>query len=214
MVRVLGNLQREKIMKIHKKLSEIQEKLKAPKNQRNTFGNYNYRSCEDILEGVKPLLGGGYVTLNDDIVAIQDRIYVKATASYHFEGESVSASAFAREPDNQKGMTSSQLTGSTSSYARKYALNGLLCIDDTKDDDTKKPPSNATKTNVKAPKVTKAVKGPKENPPAESPSDDHCQLCGEVLIPLKDGTKLFCRNWQDVSNGKHTVKAVKGPKIM
>lgn len=120
-----------------KTLNKIQKELKAPKGQRNSFGNYNYRSCEDILEAVKPLLGDAVLTIQDDIVMIGDRFYVKATATIS-EGEvSVSASAFARESLDKKGMDAAQITGATSSYARKYALNGLFCIDDTKDADTK-----------------------------------------------------------------------------
>lgn len=116
----------------------IQSGLKAPKNQRNTFGNYNYRNCEDILEAVKPLLAKNncILKLTDDIVLIGDRFYVKATATIsNCEGKSESVTAFARESLDKKGMDASQITGATSSYARKYALNGLFCIDDTKDAD-------------------------------------------------------------------------------
>lgn len=116
----------------------IQSELKAPKNQRNTFGNYNYRNCEDILEAVKPLLAKNncILKLTDDIVLIGDRFYVKATATIsNCEGKSESVTAFARESLDKKGMDASQITGATSSYARKYALNGLFCIDDTKDAD-------------------------------------------------------------------------------
>ncbi|MDD5009392.1 MAG: ERF family protein [Syntrophorhabdaceae bacterium] len=128
-------------------LSKIQQQLKAPKNQMNTFGNYKYRSCEDILEAVKPLLGGAVVLLNDDIVLIGDRYYVKSTATIKDGTESVSVSAFARESLEKKGMDVAQITGASSSYARKYALNGLFCIDDTKDADTNgKPPASATDT--------------------------------------------------------------------
>ena len=116
------------------KLSEIQQKLKAPKGQENKFGGYKYRSCEDILEAVKPLLGDATLTLTDDIVEIGGRVYVKATAT--FTGEDThTTTAFAREAEAKKGMDESQITGSASSYARKYALNGLFCIDDTRDAD-------------------------------------------------------------------------------
>lgn len=128
--------------KIMETLNKIQKELKAPKNQKNTFQGYNYRSCEDILEAVKPLLGKSILTLSDEIVMFGDRFYVKATATIE-EGEyKKSVSAFAREEEkkvNKEGksiMDASQITGSTSSYARKYALNGLFCIDDTKDADT------------------------------------------------------------------------------
>ena len=122
-----------------KELISIQQELKAPKGQYNSFGKYHYRSCEDILEAVKPLLGKHNCILNisDQIELVGDRFYVKATATIiNSEGKSVTTTAFAREQENKAGMDSSQLTGSTSSYARKYALNGLFCIDDTQDADT------------------------------------------------------------------------------
>lgn len=125
-------------------LKQIQFRLKAHKGQFNKFGNYNYRSCEDILEAVKPLLEefDCTLTLSDDIQMVGDRIYVKATATIIngkagiAGGEAVSVSAFAREAATKKGMDDSQITGTASSYARKYALNGLFLIDDTKDADT------------------------------------------------------------------------------
>lgn len=117
----------------------IQQGLKAPKGNYNNFGKYNYRSCEDILEAVKPLLSeqGCTLVITDDIMLIGDRFYVKATATLtNSEGVKEVATAYAREQETKSGMDSSQLTGATSSYARKYALNGLFCIDDTKDADT------------------------------------------------------------------------------
>ena len=132
-----------------KELIEIQKELKAPKNQRNNFGKYNYRSCEDILEAVKPLAhkNGCVVLLHDEVKIIGDRIYVCATATLHKnDQEGVSVDAWAREPEIQKGMNEAQITGSASSYARKYALNGLFAIDDTKDADTDE---HHNKTNVK-----------------------------------------------------------------
>lgn len=119
-------------------LQQIQQKLKAPKNQRNSFGGYNYRSCEDILEALKPVLAefNAAVILSDEIVQMGTRWYVKATATLKTETESVSVTAYAREAETCKGMADSQITGSASSYARKYALNGLFGIDDTKDADT------------------------------------------------------------------------------
>lgn len=118
------------------KIASIQTSLKAPKGQRNSFGNYDYRSCEDILEALKPLLKDLVLTVTDDVVLIGDRFYIKATATLTDGEDSISNTAFAREELTKKGMDSSQVTGSTSSYARKYALNGLLCIDDNKDADT------------------------------------------------------------------------------
>lgn len=126
-------------------LAAMQQKLKAPKNQFNSFGKYNYRNCEDILEAVKPLLGEAVVLLSDEIIMVGDRVYVKATATLRFEEWSVSVSASARESLDKKGMDSAQITGAASSYARKYALNGLFLIDDTKDADSGNNKSNAGK---------------------------------------------------------------------
>ena len=134
-------------------LSEIQTKLHAPKGQTNKFGGYKYRSCEDIVEAVKPHLAqhGYALTLSDEMVAVGDRIYVKATARLCREnGETVAETfGWAREAENKKGMDDSQLTGSCSSYARKYALNGLLAIDDTKDADTNEQAAQVSKAPTK-----------------------------------------------------------------
>ncbi|MCP4342985.1 MAG: ERF family protein [Desulfobulbaceae bacterium] len=122
-------------MSIHKELARIQKELKTPKSQYNKFGKYNYRNCEDILEAVKPLLGELVLTLSDKVEAIGGNVYITATAKI-FDGEnSIEVSASAREAVTKKGMDDSQITGTSSSYARKYALNGLFCIDDTKDAD-------------------------------------------------------------------------------
>lgn len=127
-------------MNTNEKLMNIQVELKAPKSQYNNFGKYSYRNLEDILEALKPLLikYKAFINISDEIVMIGDRYYVKATATIVNSEESgeISAIAYAREDDTKKGMDLSQLTGSTSSYARKYALNGLFAIDDTKDSDT------------------------------------------------------------------------------
>lgn len=118
-----------------KKLVEIQQKLKAPKSQTNSFGKYKYRSCEDILEAVKPILGEAFLTLTDEMVEVGGRVYVKAKASLSLGEEHVSVEAYAREAEEKKGMDAAQVTGAASSYARKYALSGLFCIDDNKDSD-------------------------------------------------------------------------------
>lgn len=124
----------------YKRVSEAQAELKAPKNQRNNFGNYNYRSCEDILEAAKPICKkyGLMLNLSDKIVCVGERYYVEATATiYDTESDAyVFSMASARESETKKGMDDSQITGTASSYARKYALNGLFNIDDTKDADT------------------------------------------------------------------------------
>jgi hypothetical protein len=122
-------------------LQQIQSELKAPKGQKNNFGNYSYRSAEDILSAVKPLLQKHEVSLiiSDDIVGVEGRVYVKATATIYSSAKDCEilarSTGFAREALAKKGMDDAQITGSASSYARKYALNGLLCIDDTKDPD-------------------------------------------------------------------------------
>lgn len=140
-------------MNIYEKLLTVQSKLKAPKSQYNSFGKYNYRNAEDILEAVKPLCVevGAFIVLTDEIISVGERYYVKATARFidtqATDGQikMIDVSASAREEDEKKGMDGSQITGASSSYARKYALNGLLCIDDTKDSDT-------TNTQGKEPK--------------------------------------------------------------
>lgn len=139
-------------MNIYEKLVDIQGRLKAPKNQRNNFGKYNYRSCEDILEAVKPLLVEKKLTLtiSDEVVSTGVLTYVNATASISDGKETVSVSAQAGIDPNRKGMDIAQSFGSSSSYARKYALNGLFLIDDTKDAD-------ATNTHGKSSQTKKAV---------------------------------------------------------
>ena len=127
-------------MSVYLKLVKVQSELKAPKSQYNSFGKYSYRNCEDILEALKPILNEvkAIVNISDEVVLIGDRYYIKATVKFidAETGEVIEASAMAREEETKKGMDASQLTGSTSSYARKYALNGLFAIDDTKDSDT------------------------------------------------------------------------------
>ena len=127
-------------MNIYEKLTEVQNELKAPKSKYNSFGKYNYRSCEDILEAVKPILKSKRLamTVKDDVFNIGDRFYIMATVTV-FDCESeekVTTTAYAREDADKKGMDGSQITGSSSSYARKYALNGMFAIDDTKDADS------------------------------------------------------------------------------
>lgn len=130
-------------MEIFKKLREVQNELKAPKERLNKFGGYAYRSCEDILNAVKPLLekNGLAIILSDDVVQIGDRFYIKSTATlYSEDGENIKNTAYAREPLAKKGADESQITGASSSYARKYALAGLLAIDSTEDADTDEKP--------------------------------------------------------------------------
>lgn len=127
-------------MNIYEKLLRVQVELKAPKGQYNSFGKYKYRSCEDILTAVKPLLEkvGATITITDDLALVGDRFYVKATATFTDTEKctAITNTAFAREDENKKGMDGSQVTGTASSYARKYALNALFLIDDNADPDT------------------------------------------------------------------------------
>lgn len=127
-------------MGVYQKLLAVQGALKAPKGQYNSFGKYSYRNCEDILEAVKPLLNANNAALflSDTLKHESGRYYIEATATFVDceSGETIKAAAYAREEESKKGMDGSQITGASSSYARKYALNGLFCIDDTKDSDT------------------------------------------------------------------------------
>lgn len=146
------------------KLFKIQQELKVPKNQRNTFGNYNFRNCEDIMEASKPICAKHNCLLicSDELIQVGDRYYVKAIATIFDldSGESVSTSACAREEETKKGMDASQITGASSSYARKYALNGLLQLDDNKDADTNEYKKQKEKDNLKS--TTKKVDKPVE----------------------------------------------------
>ena len=159
----------------------IQNELKAPKGQFNSFGRYKYRSCEDILEAVKPLLHKYSCSLNisDEVVMVGDRFYIKATATLRKDtGEVISSSvAYAREDEAKKGMDGAQVTGAASSYARKYALNGLFCIDDTKDADTDEYTKKANSVSTSKP----AEQEPNEAPPAPKPK----------VIKVNGNTKLL-----------------------
>lgn len=173
-------------MKITEQLRAVQMALKAPKGQHNKFGNYDYRSCEDILEAVKPLLQEQQLTLwlDDSVVNVGDRIYVKATATIKSEdGEQVENHAYAREAETKKGMDDSQITGTASSYARKYALNGLFLIDDTKDADTD---SYQQQTTMCPPKlITKAQ------------TEELLSLCAELKWPANEMLKYLSKKYPD-----------------
>jgi len=179
------------------KLAEIQQALKAPKGQRNSFGNYNYRSCEDILEAVKPLLGDEVLTISDEIVEVGFRVYVKATATCC----GLSVTGYAREEEKKKGMDEAQITGAASSYARKYALNGLFCIDDTKDAD-------ATNTHGRAP-AKKAA--PKEEPGLKEAKQELLAFVEEDRKGIFDGdmgTVDFLKNAIKATFGKASLATV------
>lgn len=173
-------------MKLSEKLTVIQSSLKAPKNQTNTFGKYKYRSLEDICEAVKPLLkdNGLVLTITDSIESIGDFIFLKATAQITDGNEAISVSAYARHPVDKKGMDDSQITGATSSYARKYCLNGLFLIDDTKDADATQQP---------APKSAKAHK-------------EVSQLT--EYYPTSDFNKNFPAWEKLISSGSHTAASI------
>lgn len=163
-----------------KELQVIQSKLKAPKGNYNSFGKYKYRSAEDILEAVKPLLNeeNCILTLSDEIVQVGDRYYIKATCTLvNSDGQIVETSALAREEDTKKGMDASQITGTASSYARKYALNGLFCIDDTKDADA----LNTSAEYTQQPAKTKTQ--PKGNQVIMAKDDDGLEDAYLIMKP-------------------------------
>ena len=171
-------------MSIYEKLLSIQTELKAPKSQYNDFANYNYRNCEDILEALKPLLKQHNATLllTDEIENIGDRFYVRANATFIDieNGAKVTVSALAREDLTKPKFDGSQATGSASSYARKYALNGLFCIDDTKDSDT----LNNNKEYTAQPKAHKQPTKPVQ-PPKQASNAIICPVCGKPVQPAK-----------------------------
>lgn len=191
---------------LHKKLWTIQQTLNAPKNQRNNFGGYNYRSAEDILEAVKPLLQNITLTVSDEIVLIGNRYYVKATATLSDGEDVIAVTAYAREEESKKGMDASQLTGATSSYARKYALNGLFCIDDAKDPDTD---AYAKQTNQQPRQQKNPPKQQQQKAPP-NPDEVLARFC-DAAAKAPDANKLreiFGKCWKLLPEGsEHRVKA-------
>ena len=188
--------------KVHQKLAAIQSALKAPKSQFNKFGGYKYRKAEDILEAVKPLLKqyGCTLTCTDELQLIGDRYYIKATATLtnSEDGMSVSTTAYAREEEEKKGMDGSQVTGASSSYARKYALNGLLCIDDTADSDTTnqggagaaETPAEAakpTRTRKTATKEEKAAVAPVSGPAKKVVTEQNIRKIVDWVVMVPEG---------------------------
>ena len=166
-------------------LHKIQKELKVGKGNRNEFGKYNYRNCSDILEAVKPLLPDGYsLLLSDDIVLIGERYYVKATAILSNGKESSVVTAFARESFDKKGMDDSQITGAASSYARKYALNGLFAIDDTKDADGMDNSGHETKKDTK----------PQQKMPSNATvGDEEFKVLNDLLDQTGSDKAAFCQ---------------------
>lgn len=170
-------------------MATIQSSLKAPKGQTNKFGGYKYRSCEDILEAVKPHLHEHslVLTITDEMVDVGGRVYVKATAVVHNEqGQAVQTSGFAREEETKKGMDTSQITGSASSYARKYALNGLFCIDDTKDSDA----TNSHGRTAPAKKAP-AKQAPAKKADSKGLSDEEMAQLEQYISSAKNSLAAF-----------------------
>lgn len=187
--------------KIVKKLAVIQQKLSVPKNQVNNFGHYNYRSCEDILEAVKPLLGDMILTLEDDVINVGDRYYIKATAVLN-DGEDtpMGVSAFAREALDRKGMDDSQITGSASSYARKYALAGLFLLDDSKDADTQ---DNTKEVTTVAPKQENATAGTVRPSITDKSTEKQIKMIQAIYHEkglATDAMKLLLKNKYNISS--------------
>lgn len=151
------------------KLIQVQAELRAPKSQYNSFGGFSYRSCEDIVEAVKPLLAkqGLLLTIKDEVELIGDRFYIRATATVTDGNTLIASTAYAREERTKKGMDAAQITGSASSYRRKYALNGLFCIDDNKDPDTVQNAEPAAKPSA-APQMTQCAICGKKIPSAQA----------------------------------------------
>lgn len=174
-------------------LIAVQSELKAPKSQYNSFGKYKYRSCEDILEAVKPLLAanGLALSLSDEPCVASGRYYIKATATVYGAGDAHSVTGYAREPDEKKGMDDSQITGTASSYARKYALNGLFLIDDTKDADTDEYHAQQAKKTAKKAETSgqNATKTQAKQEPAKPAIV--CQACGKPLVGVTHNGKAF-----------------------
>lgn len=188
-------------MNIVEKLMNIQQKLNAPKDQFNGFGKYSYRSAEGILQAVKPLLEENKVclTLSDTMCEIGGRVYVKATATLKDaeSTEDIFVDAFAREEESKKGMDASQVTGASSSYARKYALNGLFAIDDNKDSDVtntgeKQPKFESKPQDVKIPARQQKSQQSAEKQPKEGPDGYfYCESCGGIITEFNSKGKTI-----------------------
>jgi len=170
-------------------LRRLQAELKVPKGQWNEFGKYKYRSCEDILEAVKPLLQGALLTISDEIVMVGQRYYVQATATIKDGDKAEVAKAYAREEEVKKGMDAAQITGAASSYARKYALAGLLLLDDTPDADTK----DNRGTPEKGKRIGGHQDGPPPPPPPPNPEDGDGGDGRDRGITKKQRAMLFAK---------------------
>lgn len=211
---------------MNNKLLAIQSELKAPKGQFNSFGKYYYRNCEDILEAVKPLLAkhGATLTISDEIVAVGNRVYVKSTALLSDGASGLGCvTAFARESEEKKGMDSAQVTGAASSYARKYALNGLFLIDDTKDSDHTNTHDKQAPTVVNRPNPVPAPQKPVEVPVAtiktvEPPANDgldsfrrdnNPNVDEEGFMGIDDAVKVTSADMDiELKDGQHIVEGI------
>jgi hypothetical protein len=184
-------------MELYEALSKVQRELKAPKTQYNKFGNFSYRSCEDILEAVKPLLPDGYcILLSDKVESINGRFYTKATASFKSKSASVECTAYARESETKKGMSPEQISGSGSSYARKYALSGLLGLSDGKDPDSDEPTKREEASLNATGKQLNAIRSiaAKKHGLIESDINNMCQSiwgCGFKDITMTQASSLI-----------------------
>ena len=178
-------------MSVFEKLMKIQTQIKAPKNLYNTFGKYHYRNAESICEAVKPYLESNKCALEiyDEIISIEGRFYVKATCRLtdYEDGTTTSVSAWAREPDDKKGMDASQITGATSSYARKYALNGMFLLDDTKDADS-------DEAKIEAENRSKGSRSRKETPEEAAKNEEMIKSVDSVYLPTND-RKITQAQW-------------------
>jgi len=216
---------------INEKLLSIQAELKAPKAQKNTFGNYNYRSCEDILEAVKPLLSKYECTLtiSDKMVHFQssdtqtseittdkngktshyhsggDRFYIKSAVRLRHKAETIEVNGYAREEENKKGMDSSQITGAASSYARKYALNGLFLIDDTKDSDFTNQPGKGSSRNTASTKTTTVTTNT-----AAVEKQIHTQKAIEDRVKAAGSVEMLTALWIECTLKQQQTDKIKG----
>ena len=188
---------------LFKKLLIIQIALKAPKNQYNNFGKYYYRSCEDIVEAVKPILAENslLVTISDELVQKGERYYIKATITITDTetGEKHEVYGYARETENKKGMDSMQLTGATSSYARKYALDGMFAIDDTKDSDATNEHGKGSKPSSKK-NYSKKTTTKKTTTKKTDDAGGTCDSCGKAI---SKGNISYCQSNQEKFSGKN-----------
>lgn len=204
----------------------IQKKLKAPKDLYNKFGNYKYRSAESILEAVKPLLAenGVLLTITDKIVMFGNRYYIESTATVQKNGEALCGIGYAREDDSKKGMDGSQVTGASSSYARKYALNGLFLIDDTKDADTNEYRNQQESATKKEKQPAPAQPSAKPYPPLDSEAEllaeseaNQCNTSAELTAIwnkyTQQGSMFFHPNYKNEGGIFYKAVAKRGQQL-